>query len=188
MNEHATIRQLIDRYTNEGELSGDDWPRLKGHLATCADCDRYMAGAQRLEGALAYRPQLDAPLGFVNAVLRVLPIAVTPVRHAWRSRALVGGMALVGLILMFLPDTYLLNLFAGWLGDLGDAVSNAGQGLSDWASNPSLGSSDFANELFSQHQSVLLGLCILTVALVTILFQALSAPLPTPHHARKTIK
>jgi anti-sigma factor RsiW len=188
MDEHATMCQLIDRYTSDRELSGDDWLRLKRHLATCAACAGYMAAAQRLEGELAYRPALDAPLGFVNAVLRSLPPMVAPVRHAWRSRALVFTLAVAGLALMLVPDTYLLNQLASWLGDLGSAVSNAGQGLSDWASDPSLGGSDFASELFNQHQTVLLGLCILTIALVAILFQALTAPLPAPHHARRTTK
>ncbi len=192
MDEHAAIRKLIDRYTDSyspppsggegqgGGLAGNDWLLLKRHLATCADCDRYMMVAQGLEQALAYRPPLDQPLGFVHAVLRSLPptLAAQPARPAWRGRAIVAALALVGLLLMFAPDTYLLNLLTAWLGDTSGTVSSAGQGISDWVSNPSLGAGNFASELFSQHQTVLLGLCTLTIALFSMLYQVLSAPLP----------
>ncbi len=192
MNEHATMRKLIDRYADSyspppsqgegwgGGLGDDDWLRLKRHLAGCFACERYMAAAQRLEQTLAERPPLAQPLGFVNAVLRSLPPApaTTASRPAWRGRALVAALALVGLLLMFVPDTYLLNQFAIWLGDANATVSSAGQGISDWVSNPSLGAGNFASELFSQHQTILLGLCTLTLALFSMLYQALSVPLP----------
>jgi hypothetical protein len=192
MDEHAMMRKLIDLYTDSyslppsggegwgGGLDGDDWLRLKRHLASCRACDHYMAAAQRLEQTLAERPPLAQPLGFVHAVLRSLPptLATPPPRPAWRGRALVAALALVGLILMLVPDTYLLNLLTTWLGDASGTVSSAGQGISDWVSNPSLGAGNFASELFSQHQIILLGLCTLTIALCSMLYQALSAPLP----------
>ena len=190
MDEHAMMRKLIDRYTDSyplppsggwgGGLDGDDWLRLKRHLAACPACDRYMATAQRLEQTLAERPPLAQPLGFVHAVLRSLPpaLAAPTTRPAWRGRALVAALALVGLILMFVPDTYLLDQLSSWLGDASGTVNSAGQGISDWVSNPSLGAGNFASELFSQHQTILLGLCTLTIALFSMLYQALSAPLP----------
>ncbi len=201
MNEHAMMCKLIDQYADshslppsgedsqshslppsggEGQGEGDGWLRLKRHLASCAACDRYMKAAQRLEQTLAYRAPLDQPLGFVNAVLRSLPPAqATPPPHpAWRGRALIAALALVGLLLMFVPDTYLLNLLSTWLGDASGTVSSAGQSISDWVNNPSIGAGDFASELFSQHQIILLGLCTLTIALFSMLYQALSAPLP----------
>ncbi len=204
MDEHAMMRKLIDRYADSYSLpigegqeglpnslprlgegwgewrEGNDWLRLKHHLAGCPACERYMVAAQRLEQMLAERPPLDQPLGFVHAVLRSLPPALaTPLpRPAWRGRILVAALALVGLLLMFIPDTYLLNLIATWFGDASTTVNSAGQGISDWVSNPSLGAGNFASELFSQHQTILLGLCTLTIALFSMLYQALSAPLP----------
>ncbi len=181
------MRKLIDKYMDEGGLSGDDWLRLKRHLPTCTACSGYMSAAQGLEQALAYRPPLAAPLALVNSVLLALPptTASRPPRPMWGSGLLVAMVGLLGLLLTFGPDSYLLDNLLGWLGDVKGAVGNVGQGVSDWVNNPSLGADNFAVELFQQHQTVLLGLCLVTVALFMVLYQTLSAPLPAAARAHR---
>lgn len=139
-----------------------------------------------LEDKLAYHPPLREPLGFVNAVLRSLPAALPLVsaRPSLRSRLLVAAIALGGLLLMLLPDTFLLGTIAGWLADVGGTVSSAGESLNTFVNNPAVNSNDFARDLFS-HPSVLLGLCLLTLALFLMLYQALSTPLPNAHNGGK---
>lgn len=66
--------ELISAYL-DGELIGDETPRLHSHLATCGRCSADLEDMQRVRSAVRSLPVLELPPGLVPAAdAVVIPI------------------------------------------------------------------------------------------------------------------
>ena len=170
------MQEVIQQRLDGDRLAQRDADILSAHLAMCSACRSFAGDLERVTGLVERLPVEPAPLGFVAQVMQQAPLrqAQRARQPAWLERIGRSWAALAGLagVLVLIYQTIAVH---------GVSLLNLPGAIGEWAALVDLTHLESlvqATSLFAWNvgAELLLGVCLVIVALFAIMAQAVARP------------